>query len=96
MDFFRHSDKREFLCNECGKTFKRKDKLQEHAKRIHSQERKARNLAAAQAAQIQAQQAPNAPEAPGAPFVINEEASGNNNNDKFVPRVSLLLYSLHV
>ena len=69
--------------------------MQEHAKRIHSQERKARNLAAAQAAQIQAQQAPNAPEAP-APFVINEEASGNNNNDKFVPRVSLLLYSLHV
>ena len=32
---FRHSDKREFLCNECGKTFKRKDKLKEHAKRIH-------------------------------------------------------------
>ena len=31
----RHSDKREFLCNECGKTFKRKDKLKEHAKRIH-------------------------------------------------------------
>ena len=93
MDFFRHSDKREFLCNECGKTFKRKDKLQEHAKRIHSQERKARNLAAAQAAQIQAQQAPNAPEGSGAPFVINEDISGNNNNDKFVPRVSLFFCS---
>ena len=87
--YFRHSDKREFLCNECGKTFKRKDKLQEHTKRIHSQERKARNLAAAQAAQ-QAQQAPAAapaPEALGAPLVINEEASGSNI-DKFVPRVS--------
>ena len=68
--------------------------MQEHAKRIHSQERKARNLAAAQAAQIQAQQAPNAPEASGAPFVINEDISGNNNNDKFVPRVSLFFVVL--
>ena len=87
---FRHSDKREFLCNECGKTFKRKDKLKEHAKRIHSQERKAKNAAQAQAhAAQQAMAAQQGPSQPQAPLVINEEASGSNNNDKFVPRVSL-------
>ena len=33
--YFRHSDVKEFECNECGKQFKRKDKLKEHAKRMH-------------------------------------------------------------
>lgn len=32
---FRHSDVKEFECFECGKRFKRKDKLKEHAKRMH-------------------------------------------------------------
>merc|ERR1711894_324679 len=31
----KHSDVKEFECNECGKRFKRKDKLKEHAKRMH-------------------------------------------------------------
>ena len=35
----RHSDVREFLCANCGKQFKRKDKLKEHMKRMHSAER---------------------------------------------------------
>ena len=43
--FLRHSDKREFLCNECGKTFKRKDKLKEHAKRIHENPLRKNNVA---------------------------------------------------
>ncbi|XP_046666890.1 PR domain zinc finger protein 10-like [Homalodisca vitripennis] len=32
----KHSDHREFLCADCGKQFKRKDKLKEHMKRLHS------------------------------------------------------------
>ena len=35
MYYCRHSDVKEFECNECGKQFKRKDKLKEHAKRMH-------------------------------------------------------------
>ena len=35
ISYFRHSDVKEFECNECGKQFKRKDKLKEHAKRMH-------------------------------------------------------------
>ncbi|KAG7175338.1 PR domain zinc finger protein 10-like [Homarus americanus] len=37
-----HSDRRDFLCPDCGKRFKRKDKLREHSKRMHSTEREAR------------------------------------------------------
>lgn len=33
--FFSHSDVREFLCSDCGKQFKRKDKLREHILSIH-------------------------------------------------------------
>jgi hypothetical protein len=40
--FKRHSDHREFLCANCGKQFKRKDKLKEHMKRMHSAERELR------------------------------------------------------
>jgi len=40
--FQRHSDHREFLCANCGKQFKRKDKLKEHMKRMHSAERELR------------------------------------------------------
>ncbi|KAH1009883.1 hypothetical protein HUJ04_002184 [Dendroctonus ponderosae] len=32
-----HSDHREFLCADCGKQFKRKDKLAEHIKKLHLQ-----------------------------------------------------------
>lgn len=39
-----HSDRRDFLCPDCGKRFKRKDKLREHAKRMHSAEREDRSL----------------------------------------------------
>ncbi|XP_064109566.1 PR domain zinc finger protein 10-like [Macrobrachium nipponense] len=34
-----HSDRRDFLCPDCGKSFKRKDKMREHSKRMHSAER---------------------------------------------------------
>lgn len=33
--YFSHSDVREFLCSDCGKQFKRKDKLREHILSIH-------------------------------------------------------------
>lgn len=39
MHLLRHSDHREFLCADCGKQFKRKDKLKEHCKRMHSEDR---------------------------------------------------------
>ncbi|CAB3362622.1 Hypothetical predicted protein [Cloeon dipterum] len=42
MHMLRHSDHREFLCANCGKQFKRKDKLKEHMKRMHSNEREAK------------------------------------------------------
>ena len=38
--YSRHSDEKEFGCEECGKRFKRKDKMKEHAKRMHSEEKK--------------------------------------------------------
>jgi len=38
----RHSDHREFLCQVCGKQFKRKDKLKEHMQRMHSEDREAK------------------------------------------------------
>lgn len=38
----RHSDHREFLCANCGKQFKRKDKLKEHMKRMHAPDREAK------------------------------------------------------
>jgi len=31
----RHSAHREFMCEACGRQFKRKDKLHEHTKRMH-------------------------------------------------------------
>lgn len=34
-----HSDHKEFLCQICGKQFKRKDKLKEHLQRMHSPNR---------------------------------------------------------
>lgn len=33
----RHSDVREFLCADCGRQFKRKDKLADHIKKLHLQ-----------------------------------------------------------
>lgn len=42
--FYRHSDEREFLCANCGKQFKRKDKLTEHMRNMHSEERERKNL----------------------------------------------------
>ena len=41
--YFRHSDIKEFECDECGKQFKRKDKLKEHAKRMHQRSIKNEN-----------------------------------------------------
>ena len=38
----RHSDHREFLCANCGKQFKRKDKLKEHMQRMHAPDREAK------------------------------------------------------
>ena len=38
--FNRHSERKDFVCHECGKPFKRKDKMKEHVKRMHSEERK--------------------------------------------------------
>lgn len=35
--FYRHSDVKEFLCSQCGKQFKRKDKLREHQIAKHSE-----------------------------------------------------------
>jgi hypothetical protein len=32
----RHSECRDFTCGACGKQFKRKDKLREHLKKVHS------------------------------------------------------------
>jgi hypothetical protein len=32
----RHSDRRDFKCPSCGNAFKRKDKLKDHQKRMHS------------------------------------------------------------
>ena len=32
-----HSNVREFMCDTCGRQFKRKDKLKEHVKRIHDE-----------------------------------------------------------
>ena len=96
---FRHSDKREFLCNECGKTFKRKDKLKEHAKKIHSLQRKTSSMmimAAASAStrpEAVAEAAPPAPAAAASVVVTSQPAATTPNanaNDKFTPRVSTL------
>lgn len=38
-----HSDKKEFMCDQCGRQFKRKDKLKDHTARVHSTDRKPRN-----------------------------------------------------
>ena len=32
----RHSETKDFMCEDCAKQFKRKDKLREHVKRMHS------------------------------------------------------------
>ena len=41
----RHTTHREFMCETCGRQFKRKDKLKEHIKRMHSADKEARTLA---------------------------------------------------
>lgn len=75
----RHSDKRDFLCQSCGKQFKRKDKLKEHIQRMHSADRDAR-LAQRAAAKAAA--------------VVSDHSEWNNGglqvaeNKKFVPKVS--------
>ena len=43
LHMLRHSNHRAFMCETCGKQFKRNDKLKEHIKRIHSEEREARD-----------------------------------------------------
>ena len=52
----KHSDHREFLCQTCGKQFKRKDKLKEHINRMHAVDREAKLAAkaAAKAAAVEA------------------------------------------
>lgn len=50
----RHSDHREFLCQACGKQFKRKDKLKEHIQRMHAPDREERIAAKTMARQSQA------------------------------------------
>jgi uncharacterized Zn-finger protein len=36
LHMVRHSECRDFSCSECGKEFKRKDKLRDHLKKVHS------------------------------------------------------------
>ena len=76
-----HSDRREFLCQSCGKQFKRKDKLKEHIQRMHSADRDAR-LAQRAAAKAAAAASEN-----------RYNSNGWNNSNvtgikKFVPKVS--------
>lgn len=77
----RHSDLREFLCQSCGKQFKRKDKLKEHIQRMHSAERDVRlaQRAAVKAAVVGAE-----------PFSSwnNSSQQQLNGSKKFVPKVS--------
>ena len=40
----KHSERKDFVCDECGKRFKRKDKMREHVKRMHNEERKMRQM----------------------------------------------------
>ena len=99
--FFRHSDKREFLCNECGKTFKRKDKLKEHAKKIHSLQRKTSAMMIVAPASTHPPEtievaeiapAPPAATAAAVPVIVTSQPVATtpnvNANDKFTPRVS--------
>lgn len=53
LHMLRHSDHREFLCQSCGKQFKRKDKLKEHMQRMHAPDREAKILAKQVAKQAQ-------------------------------------------
>lgn len=46
-----HSDVKEFLCNDCGKQFRRKDKLREHVLRMHAARNEDQNAAASQVKQ---------------------------------------------
>ena len=39
LHMLRHSNHREFMCESCGRQFKRKDKLKEHMKRMHHPDR---------------------------------------------------------
>ena len=32
----KHTEAKEFMCDDCGKQFKRKDKMREHVKRMHT------------------------------------------------------------
>ena len=43
LHMLRHSTHRAFMCETCGKQFKRNDKLKDHIKRIHSEEREAKD-----------------------------------------------------
>lgn len=72
----RHSDRREFLCQSCGKQFKRKDKLKEHAKRMHSVDREARLAQRAAAKAV------------GASKNSDWSNCQVNGTKKFVPKVS--------
>ena len=45
LHMLRHTTHREFMCETCGRQFKRKDKLKEHIRRMHSADREARTLA---------------------------------------------------
>ena len=45
LHMLRHTTHREFMCETCGRQFKRKDKLKEHIKRMHSADKEARTLA---------------------------------------------------
>ena len=36
LHMLKHTNVRNFMCDLCGKQFKRKDKLKEHAKRMHT------------------------------------------------------------
>ena len=40
----KHSERKDFVCDECGKRFKRKDKMREHVKRMHNEERKMKQM----------------------------------------------------
>ncbi|KAL3887286.1 hypothetical protein ACJMK2_027229 [Sinanodonta woodiana] len=48
LHMLRHSSHREFMCETCGRQFKRKDKLKEHIRRMHSEEREAKDAAKAE------------------------------------------------
>lgn len=78
-----HSNRREFLCQSCGKQFKRKDKLKEHIQRMHSADRDAR-LAQRAAAKAAAAASGNCYNSNS----WNGSSSNVTGSKKFVPKVS--------